>query len=273
MLLAVVTALWNGHAAAQDATGAREIVSFTRGAADSKAVALTFDDGPHPKLTPELMEILRAEGVTATFFMLGSQVEKFPEIARSVAEAGYEIGNHSYSHSQLTKLDSAQIEREISGTQDIIEQATGQRPRVFRAPYGSVNGTVRKKLLEEDLELTGWAVDPRDWERGKTSEGISAFILAKASSGDIILLHDIHARSVAAVVSVIRGLKAKGFEFTTAGDLINQRRDEMLRQPAPMTAVSSEGVEMPAAPALVPLSRSTLKRYEASSPPAAPAAE
>lgn len=247
-----------------EGTPPREIISFSRGASDAVAVALTFDDGPHPKLTPQLLDILKKENVPATFFMLGEQVEKFPDIAKMVADQGYEIGNHSYTHSKFTKLGRDEIRKEINDTQEIIERATGRHPVLFRAPYGAVNSTVKDELLKADLELTGWAIDPEDWKRGKTSDGIADFIVKHASAGDIILLHDIHSQSVGAVTAVIEGLRAKGLAFTTASDLIDGRREEMKHMKEAPAGVSPSPSDpgVPAAPPLVPLGRSTLKRYE-----------
>lgn len=257
----------------------RSIISFTTGPAGSTSVALTFDDGPHPKFTPQLLEILKAEGVPATFFMLGNMVKQYPEVARAVAEGGHEIANHGFSHKKLTGLSRERIHEEISGTQELIEETTGIRPTLFRAPYGSVNETVRSKLLDLDLELVGWAVDPRDWERGNSSQKISGFILERTGGGDIVLLHDIHGRSIESVVPVIKGLREKGYHFTTAGALIAGKREELKRiaemPPVVATggAVSYAGsAELPPAPPpVVPLGQSTLKRYQAEAPrPAAP---
>jgi peptidoglycan-N-acetylglucosamine deacetylase len=253
----------------------REIVSFTRGPSGTNRVALTFDDGPHPRLTPQLLTMLEAEGVTATFFLLGVQVRQNPELARKIVEQGHEIANHSHSHANLSRADRAAIKKEIAGTQDLIEETTGVRPRLFRAPYGLVNAAVRETLLEHDLELVGWAVDPRDWERTRTPDMITKFILDNAAGGDIILLHDIHSRSIASVIPVIHGLKAKGFEFTTAGDLIAQRRDEMKREaelaaagllsPARATGAAGAASTPPRRPNL-PSSRSAAPRSSATTP-------
>lgn len=249
----------------------REVISFTRGPSGSNFVALTFDDGPHPKLTPRLLEILEAEDVPATFFMLGTMIEKYPETARAVAMKGHEIANHAFTHDRLTRLDTATVRDEVVRTQTLLEKVTGTEPRLFRAPYGAVDSRVRKELLDQDLELVGWAVDPRDWERGKTSETITSFILEHADGGDIILLHDIHTRSVNAVVDVIRGLKARGLEFTTAGDLIARKRDEMRRdaelaakQAVPLDSSFPASALPPAEPPVVPLGRSSMKRYKPS---------
>lgn len=249
----------------------REIISFTRGPSGSSFVALTFDDGPHPRLTPRLLEILETEKVPATFFMLGNMIEKYPEVARAVATRGHEVANHAFTHDRLTRLDKETIRDEVVSTQALLEEVTGTRPRLFRAPYGAVNSAVRNELLDQDLELVGWAVDPRDWERGKTSEAIVAFILKHASGGDIILLHDIHTRSIDAVTEVIQGLKARGFEFTTAGDLIARRREEMKQQAElakqqaiPLDGSSPASALPPTEPPVVPLGRSSLKRYDAS---------
>jgi peptidoglycan/xylan/chitin deacetylase (PgdA/CDA1 family) len=261
-----------------DSTDERKVISFSSGPAGSNAVALTFDDGPHPKLTPQLLEILKEEDVTATFFMLGSMIENYPAVARAVVDAGHEVANHTYSHERLPRLSEAKIREEIVRTQKLLEEAAGTKPRLFRAPYGSTNATVRDQLRDQNLELVGWAVDPRDWERGKTSASITAFILERSKGGDIILLHDIHSRSIAAVKEIIQGLKARGFTFTTAGDLIAQKREEMERLAEAAEAAgqaqgpgASSGIASPAQPALVPLGRSSLKRYDpATKAPAEP---
>jgi peptidoglycan/xylan/chitin deacetylase (PgdA/CDA1 family) len=275
LIVAAAVLAWSAAwpVAADDTSSAkapRKIISFTAGPLGSTSVALTFDDGPHPKLTPQLLEILKSEGVPATFFMLGNMVEQYPDVARAVAEDGHELANHGHSHKQLTKLGRERIRTEISGTQDLIEEATGIAPTLFRAPYGSVNDMVRDELLNLDLELVGWAIDPRDWEKGKTSEQISAFILQNTQGGDIVLLHDIHARSIDSVVPIIRGLREKGYHFTTAGALIAEKREELKRiaeMPAASPSMASSrgvsAIEMtPAPPPVVPLGRSALKRYE-----------
>lgn len=272
MAVAVLAAVLTGSlqsARADDAE--REIISFTRGPSGSSLIALTFDDGPHPRYTPRLLEILEAEDVPATFFMLGNMIEKYPEVARQVSLQGHEIANHAFTHDRLTRLDEDTIHDEVARTQELLEEVTGTEPRLFRAPYGAVDTSVRNELRDQDLELVGWAVDPRDWERGKTSEAITAFILERTRGGDIILLHDIHRRSIDAVEDIIRGLKAKGFEFTTAGDLIARKREEMkeLAKAAeenglPLEASNASPAMAPAEPPVVPLGRSSLKRYDPS---------
>ncbi len=264
LALGLVQSLIPVECAADDTSP--KVISFSSGPSSSNSVALTFDDGPHPKLTPQLLEILKAEDVTATFFMLGSMIEKYPDVARAVAAAGHEVANHSYSHERLPRLSKSEIHEEIVRTQALLEEATGTQAKLFRAPYGSTNGTVRSELLEKNLELVGWAVDPRDWERGKTSASITSFILKNTRAGDIILLHDIHSRSVGAVEDVIHGLKSQGFTFTTAGDLIAQKREEMVRlaeaaDRMESTASSPTDLGPPSQPPVVPLGRSSLKRY------------
>lgn len=182
-------------------------------------LALTFDDGPHPELTPKLLDILRQKGVRATFFVLGSNVAKYPEIARRIVAEGHEIANHSYSHPALTKLGSARLNDEVGGTCDIIQQVTGRRPASMRPPYGALNASVEHALLQNyGLNIVLWSVDPLDWKRPGASE-VGRRLVAGARPGAILLAHDIHPGTIEAIPEVITQLKAQGYTFATVGQL------------------------------------------------------
>ncbi len=182
-------------------------------------LALTFDDGPHPELTPKLLDILRQQGVRATFFVLGSNVAKYPEIARRIVAEGHEIANHSYNHPALTKLGAARMNDEVGKTCDIIEQATGRRPLSIRPPYGALNATVEHALLQNyGLNVVLWSVDPLDWKRPGSAEVVRRLV-AGARPGAILLAHDIHPGTVEAIPEVIAQLKSQGYTFATVGQL------------------------------------------------------
>ncbi len=182
-------------------------------------LALTFDDGPHPELTPKLLDILRQQGVRATFFVLGSNVAKYPEIARRIVAEGHEIANHSYSHPALTKLGAARMNDEVGKTCDIIEQATGRRPLSIRPPYGALNASVEHALLQNyGLNVVLWSVDPLDWKRPGSAE-VARRLVAGAQPGAILLAHDIHPGTVEAIPEVIAQLKSQGYTFATVGQL------------------------------------------------------
>lgn len=185
----------------------------------SPVLALTFDDGPHPELTPRLLDILREKGVRATFFVLGSNVAKYPEIARRIVAEGHEIANHSYNHPALTKLSAARMNDEVGKTCDVIEQATGRRPLNMRPPYGALNATVEHALLQNyGLNIVLWSVDPLDWKRPGAAE-VARRLVAGARPGAILLAHDIHPTTVDAIPEVITQLKSQGYMFATVGQL------------------------------------------------------
>lgn len=233
----------------------RKAAIIRSGPMTANSVALTFDDGPHPTLTPRLLEILKEDGSKATFFMLGSMVEKNPAIARAVVEAGHEVANHSWSHADLAKKSEEQIRDEIRKTQDIIEQATGVRPKLFRPPYGSVNDRVLRIAEEEGLDVVTWSVDPRDWDMKKSRDYVKKKVVDEGVPGAIVCMHDIHSRTVELVGELRTELKAKGLELAAAGELVEA---EKIARASGKTSITATGTEMaiaPARPLIVPLSK------------------
>lgn len=183
-----------------------------------KCVALTFDDGPGA-YTKTLLTYLKAGNVPATFFMLGQQVDTYPATARAVAKAGHEIGVHTWSHRDLTRLSPVQIDKEITSTVDIIRNETGVTATLLRPPYGAVNASVKKEAKKAGLAVVLWNVDTLDWKTRSTPKTIKAAV-GDSRRGSIILLHDIHKTSVAAVPQIIAQLQAKGYTFVTVTQLL-----------------------------------------------------
>jgi peptidoglycan/xylan/chitin deacetylase (PgdA/CDA1 family) len=191
---------------------------------DSSTVAMTFDDGPHPKLTPRLLDMLKERNIKATFFVIGKCVAEFPDIAKRIVDEGHEIANHSWSHPQLTKLSSSAFAAEIAQTNDAIEKATGVRPVTMRPPYGAINANLTKRLNDEyGLSVILWSVDPLDWKIRK-SDHVSGHIIKNAAPGSIILAHDIHASTVDAMPTTLDALQSKGYKFVTVSELIAMDR-------------------------------------------------
>lgn len=191
---------------------------------ESSTVAMTFDDGPHPKLTPKLLDLLKERGIKATFFVIGKNVSEFPDIAKRIVDEGHEIANHSWSHPQLTKLSPTAFAAEIAQTNDAIEKATGIRPVVMRPPYGAINPTLTKRLNEEyGLSVIIWSVDPLDWKI-RNSDHVSGHIIKNAAPGAIILAHDIHASTIDAMPATLDALQSKGYKFATVSELIAMDR-------------------------------------------------
>jgi peptidoglycan/xylan/chitin deacetylase (PgdA/CDA1 family) len=195
---------------------------------ESSTVAMTFDDGPHPKLTPKLLDMLKERNIKATFFVIGKCVAEFPDIAKRIVDEGHEIANHSWSHPQLTKLSAPAFASEISQTSDAIEKATGIRPVTMRPPYGAINATLTKRLNDEyGLCVILWSVDPQDWKIRK-SDHVSGHIIKNTVPGSIILAHDIHPSTIDAMPTALDALQSKGYKFLTVSELI-----AMDRPPAP----------------------------------------
>ncbi len=161
--------------------------SVWRGPADRRALALTFDDGPG-EATPRVLEILARHGAPATFFFCGANVERLPAVAREVASAGHEIGNHSYSHPYLFLKTPAGIRADLERAQEAIARHTGARPRWFRAPYGVRWFGLRRAQKELGLSGVMWTAIGYDWKL--RADEVAAHLRAHAANGSILCLHD-----------------------------------------------------------------------------------
>jgi peptidoglycan/xylan/chitin deacetylase (PgdA/CDA1 family) len=182
-----------------------------------KAIALTIDDGPSPVYTPQVLQLLASYGITATFSMVGLQVRSNPALAREVAQAGHLIANHTWSHLDLTKVSASTVTQQMSRGTDAIQDATGRRPDLFRAPYGAWSSYVLDQCADAGQTPLGWSVDPRDWARPGTSS-IIANIMKNTRTGSIILEHDgggNRSQTVAALKTVIPRLLDAGYHFGT----------------------------------------------------------
>ncbi|SLN17721.1 polysaccharide deacetylase family protein [Roseisalinus antarcticus] len=183
-------------------------------------VAMTFDDGPHPTLTPRLLDILRARNIKATFYLIGNRVAQWPDLTRRIAAEGHEIGNHSWSHPYLSRRTTANVISEIDATSEVIYRATGRPPVTFRPPYGAFTRAQRQMLHENRrMPTILWSVDPQDWRRPGASV-VANRILSRSRAGAIILSHDIHSGTIAAMPSTLDGLRARGLQFGTVSQMI-----------------------------------------------------
>ncbi|MDR2254442.1 MAG: polysaccharide deacetylase family protein [Arthrobacter sp.] len=185
-----------------------------------KCVALTFDDGPGPG-TPRVLKALEKAGAKATFFVVGSQAAAHPDIVKATAEAGMEIGNHTWDHPQLSRADARTVKRQIQRTQAAIKRASGVTPLYLRPPYGDVSRNQRQKLA---MPLAFWDVDTEDWKTRSTRATVSS--AAAARPGDIVLMHDIHSSTVDAVPAIIKQLQRRGFHLVTLSTLVGGHPQE-----------------------------------------------
>ncbi|MEK4427360.1 polysaccharide deacetylase family protein [Solibacillus sp. FSL K6-1523] len=181
-----------------------------------KKVALTFDDGPHPKVTERILAVLRQYDIPATFFVIGQNVEKYPQIVQQAADEGHEIANHSWSHRNLTKIPNDQVLVELNQTNEAIYKATGKYPSMYRPPYGATNANVRSLT---SMETVMWNVDTLDWKH-RTPEKTLAYVKEQVKDNGIILMHDIHSETADALEAVINYLIEQNYEFVTASELL-----------------------------------------------------
>jgi peptidoglycan/xylan/chitin deacetylase (PgdA/CDA1 family) len=217
-----------GHAASLERLGPKVFERILwKGPQDGSKIALTFDDGPHELSTPALLDTLAAHDTPATFFTVGKHLENHPDIARQIAAAGHEIGNHTYSHALLSLLSRGQIRKEIKKAEEILSGLLGLTPKYLRPP----NGLVSRRVLDiaEDMgyRVVIGDVYPRDPHRPGTARIVSR-ILSRCESGSIIILHDggntrrvDRSQTVAAVERLIPILEEKGFRFVTLSGLLD----------------------------------------------------
>jgi peptidoglycan/xylan/chitin deacetylase (PgdA/CDA1 family) len=182
-----------------------------------KGIALTIDDGPNPIYTPQVLRLLEKYQITATFSMIGIEVDAYRSVARDVAAAGHVIANHTWTHPNLAALPPAAVGDQLNRATDAIHKATGQTPTLFRAPYGAWSPLVLRYCAQAGLTPLDWSVDPRDWSRPGVAS-IVANIMRNTKTGSIILEHDgggNRSQTVAALKIVLPRLLAAGYHFRT----------------------------------------------------------
>jgi peptidoglycan-N-acetylglucosamine deacetylase len=193
-----------------------------------KVVALTFDDGPTPQFTEEILELLEDEGTSATFFLTGREITQNPEQAQRIVRSGHEVGNHSWSHQRMVLKSPAFVEEEITRTDQAIAAAGYTSATVFRPPYGKKLFTLPWYLGRTGRTSVTWDVEPESFpDIAASPEKIAAHVLEKVRPGSIILLHvmyDKERKSQRAARLVIDGLRSRGYRFITVSELLNSSR-------------------------------------------------
>lgn len=221
---AVALAATAGYAATVRAPGpVKPLVPVLRSVVTpKKVVALTFDDGPSP-LTGRILDILKAHGARATFFVLGFEVERHPAVARRIVAEGHQLGNHTYSHRYLSRWPLQVAVTEVQRGEAAIRLVTGVRPRLFRFPGFEFTAAQATAVLQMGYTIVGIRVDSKDWRRSRSRESIINNVIKEVRPGDIVLLHDGPLRqtpTVAALPEILSKLRAAGYTFVTVGELM-----------------------------------------------------
>ena len=200
---------------------------FVESQTNQKVVALTFDDGPYSPYTEQLLDILKENNVKATFFLIGQNAEKNPELVKRIAQDGHQLGNHTYHHVDLLKNDKKTIEEEIDRTSQVIAAITGVVPHVVRPPHGFRDLVVMEIMDERHLKVVEWSVMSRDW----TNPGVEVIVdrtVKRVRNGSIVLLHDgdgidskaSRIQSIEATRRIIQILRDQGYEFVTVDEIL-----------------------------------------------------
>ena len=200
----------------EDVREACGYVSASATPVEAPKIALTFDDGPSAEWTPALLDGLKERGVKATFFLIGENADKNPEIVKRMAEEGHLIGNHTYHHVELTKVSENEARLELADTSAVIVRITGKEPEYMRPPFGAW-----QRKLEQEIQMLPvlWTIDPLDWTTENQDEIVNK-VVTEAEENDIILLHDCYKSSIEAGLRIIDILQEEGFVFVTVDELL-----------------------------------------------------
>ena len=185
-----------------------------------KKIAISFDAAWGNDDTQQLIDILAEYNVPATFFVVGSWVDKYPESVKQLSDAGHKVMNHSNTHPYMTKLSTAQMADEIQSCNEKIESVTGVKPTLLRPPYGDYDNRVVEAVESNSMYCIQWSVDSLDWKENATPESIANRVINKAHPGAIVLFHNDADHTPAALPTILKTLTERGYEFVFIEDLI-----------------------------------------------------
>ena len=194
------------------------------GSTSQKRIALTFDDGPHPRYTAQILDILAEFGVCATFFAVGTNAEAYPELILREIEEGHEVGNHTYHHNHVAKLSGEALCKDILSCTEALEKITGRHIRLFRPPEGVCSEALKEICEERDMTIVLWSVDTRDWAHTPIRD-ICENIRSNVKNGSIILMHDFigkNSPTPEALRCIIPMLQEMGYELVTVSQLLEE---------------------------------------------------
>jgi len=227
-------------------------VTYSRLNVDGPYIAMTFDDGPSGPNTPRLLDLAAKKHIKLTFFLIGENAQRYPQLVQRELAEGHQVGNHSYTHPDLAKMSDEAVRAEIQKTQDTIVNETGYKPVLMRPPYGALTPRQRLWIPQEfGVKIILWDVDPLDWKRPGAAV-VASRIIAATRPGSIILSHDIHSGTVDAMPEVFDTLLAKGFKFVTVSELIAMDKGPAAKAKKPTPAAGAPTAA--AAPGGIPAS-------------------
>ena len=185
-----------------------------------KEIAITFDDGPHPDITPKLLELLNKHNAKATFFCVGKNADAYNEIVAGIFSSGHILGNHSYGHSKFFDLfSSKKMKTEIIDTNEVITLITGKKPLLFRPPYGVTNPMLRKAINKSNMTSVGWSL--RSFDTVRKGEKVLAKLIANTNPGDVVLFHDTNPNIITIIEEYIKWLQKNDFKIVSLTSLLN----------------------------------------------------
>jgi len=205
-------------------------VTIWAGEPSRHAVALTFDDGPSPRYTREILDVLAQYQAKATFFVLGAKVEKYPYLVKAMLQAGHEVGNHTYDHPRLTEISERTVEQELEHTGlDLDLLGCPHQCRLVRPPYSAFNDELVSYLKHTHRQLALWSLDSGDWQ-GLPANAIIHNVLDRVKNGSIIIFHDSDEKgqadrrpTVEALKVILPALRARGYRLVTVSELVGRR--------------------------------------------------
>ncbi len=212
-----------------------------RGNSDKRTIALTFDDGPDERYTPQVLKILRENQVKATFFLVGERVEEYPHLVRLIAEEGHEIGSHSYYHRHAFLRTPFGMFRDITRAKQQLEEISGKPLRYYRSPWGAMNWSLVYICKKLKLKLVLWSIRAIDWLPGEYADDVVYRVVHKAHPGAVVLCHDAGGadgapkNTIAALPRMITELKNLGFSFSTIRDLHFAKESQLKESKSPYT--------------------------------------
>lgn len=228
---------------------------FRQGPKTPKVLALTFDDGPDRRYTPQILNVLDQKGVKATFFITGVRADAAPDVLQRIQNSGHEIENHGYKHLKMDVLTDAQIKQNLNEGTSAIQRITGIRPTYFRPPYGALDVAATQAIAQDGYKIVLWTIDSLDW-RGLSAEQIKANVLPKVAPGEIILFHCAGGEgenldgTVKVLPGLIDALRAQGYGFVTVRTLLTGQAAPVKppAQPAPQTPTAPAPKPQPQVP-------------------------